>query len=500
MTQRIVFVSGNFDVLHPGHLRLLRFARECGDRLIVAVQSDRIAGKAAHVAENLRLQGVLETQWVDEAFICDEPVINAIARLKPSVVVKGREHESQFNPEKSVLESYGGQLIFSSGEAVTASDDLLQSGILEVNPSAATTLAAYAARHDFDLASLAALTTRFSSLKLCVIGDLIVDEYITCEALGMSQEDPSLVVTPIGAMKFLGGAGIVAAHAAGLGAKVDFISICGNDDVGTFAKDKLREYGVASHLFIDANRPTTLKQRYRSKEKTLLRVSHLYQNSISSDLQADVLAKAEKLLESADILVFSDFNYGCLPQRLVDDITALANKHGVMTVADSQCSSQMGNVGRFHGMSLLTPTEREARMSTRNYEDGLVVLAESLRQQSQAKNIFLKLGEEGVLVHAETSDQEYWLTDRIEALNPSPKDAAGAGDALFIASALSMAVENDIWKAACVGSIAAAIQVGRVGNLPLQTSSLQNYLHRLAQAVRNEDDSSADERSQARSR
>ncbi len=55
---KTVFVSGSFNVLHPGHLRLLRFAKESGGRLIVGVQSDRIAGNAAHVHEHLRLEGL----------------------------------------------------------------------------------------------------------------------------------------------------------------------------------------------------------------------------------------------------------------------------------------------------------------------------------------------------------------------------------------------------------------------------------------------------------
>ncbi|MBU6346149.1 MAG: adenylyltransferase/cytidyltransferase family protein [Cyanobacteria bacterium REEB494] len=58
LSHRTVFVSGNFNILHPGHLRLLRFAKECGDRLIVAVQSDRMAGKAAHVTEHYRLEKI----------------------------------------------------------------------------------------------------------------------------------------------------------------------------------------------------------------------------------------------------------------------------------------------------------------------------------------------------------------------------------------------------------------------------------------------------------
>lgn len=78
MVLKTVFVSGNFNILHPGHLRLIRFAKECGERLVVAVASDRMAAGAAHVPEKLRLEGVHSNSWIDEAFIMDEPVANVI--------------------------------------------------------------------------------------------------------------------------------------------------------------------------------------------------------------------------------------------------------------------------------------------------------------------------------------------------------------------------------------------------------------------------------------
>ena len=181
-------------------------------------------------------------------------------------------------------------------------------------------------------------------------------------------------------------------------------------------------------------------------------------------------------MDGADLLVFSDFNYGCLPQALVEQIVRSAKSRNVMLAADSQSSSQVGNISRFRGMDLLTPTEREARISTRNHEDGLVVLAEALRAQSSARNILLKLGEEGLLIHAGNGNAEDWLTDRVGALNTSPKDVAGAGDSLLITSALTLAGGGNIWEAACLGSLAAAVQVGRVGNTPIQTRELLQEL------------------------
>jgi rfaE bifunctional protein kinase chain/domain len=472
MVGKVVLVSGNFNVLHPGHMRLLRFARECGDRLLVAVYSDQIAGKGAHVSETLRLEGVQSNGWVDEAFLLDEPIVDAIARLRPNIVVKGKEHEHGFNPELPELEKFGGRLLFSSGESVFSSVDLLRKEFLEANFRSISLPGDFMERHGIVLPRMQSLLKQFASKKVCVVGDLIVDEYITCQPLGMSREDPTIVVTPIDSTRFIGGAGIVAAHAAGMGAQVQFVSVTGADANSQFVQSELVAAGVPIRLLVDESRPTTLKQRYRCQGKTLLRVSHLHQSAISAQLQARLLEQIEGEMQGADLLVFSDFNYGCLPQPVVDKVTAMAKARGVMLAADSQSSSQLGDISRFRGMDLLTPTEHEARLGARNREDGLVVLAEVLRRESSAGNVLLKMGAEGLLIHAGGGGSDDWLTDRVCALNASPRDVAGAGDSLLIASALTLASGGNIWEAACLGSLAAAVQVGRVGNTPLRTDEL----------------------------
>jgi len=206
-----------------------------------------------------------------------------------------------------------------------------------------------------------------------------------------------------------------------------------------------------------------------------LRVSHLHQNSISSELRKQIKDDISEVLVNSDVLIFSDFNYGCLPQELVTDLTHMAGKNKVFMTADSQSSSQLGNVARFSGMHLLTPTEREARLSLRSQEDGLVVLGEKLSNQASAQHLFLKLGSEGMILHAREERGEK-RTDRIPALNPHPRDVAGAGDSLLVLSILALAVGASAWEAATLGSLAAALQVSRVGNTPLRMQELQQEL------------------------
>jgi rfaE bifunctional protein kinase chain/domain len=311
-------------------------------------------------------------------------------------------------------------------------------------------------------------------LRVCVIGDTIVDEYVQCDPLGMSQEDPTIVVTPIMTDKFVGGAAIVAAHARSLGAKsVEFISVIGDDDTGKYVSGRLKSYGLNLHLLPDDSRPTTLKKRYRAGNKTLLRVSHLRQHKISEALQQKVLECIRKVIDNVDLLIFSDFNYGVLAQPLVDAVAAECKRRNIMMVADSQSSSQIGDVSRFKGAALLTPTEREARLALGNYEDGLVVIAEQLRRKANAENVIITMGAEGILIHAKTTRQDQWHTDQLEALNSAPKDPAGAGDSLLVCAAMSMAVGQTIWESLFLGSLAAACQVGRIGNTPLGADELR---------------------------
>ena len=131
--RRIVFVSGNFNILHPGHLRLLRFARECGDYLVVGVLCQ--ASPGTFLPEELRLESVQSINWVNYAFLLHDPPEQFVEALQPAIVVKGKEHEYLNNPEAEIVAGYGGKLLFSSGDLTFSSVDLMRREWCEFNPS-----------------------------------------------------------------------------------------------------------------------------------------------------------------------------------------------------------------------------------------------------------------------------------------------------------------------------------------------------------------------------
>lgn len=470
-----VLITGNFNILHSGHLRLFRYAKELAKKLYVGVNSeDRSTNKV--VAQNIRIENLKSINLIDKVIVIDKSIKKLIEDIKPDIVLKGKEHEKKNNIEKSIIEKYGGKLIFGSGEIFIKTSDLVKNKSNPKYNKFTTNISAdFLKRNKIKLDSdIIAIIKKFKNLKTLVIGDLIIDEYIESIPLGMSQEDPTIVVSPFSSNKFVGGAGIVAAHASNLGSKVDFISVCGDDELYEYAKIELKKNNVKTFLIKDFSRPTTLKKRYRAKNKTLLRVSHLNQSMIEKHIQAKILKIIKEKIDNYNLVVFSDFNYGCLPENLIKKITDLCISKNIYVVADCQSSSQIGDISKYKNTYLITPTEREARLAMKDNQSGLIVLCQNILKKTKSKNIFLKLGEEGVIIYS--SDGSKSKTDSVSALNPSAKDVAGAGDSMLISSGLSIAAGADIWTSSLIGSIAAAIQVSKTGNLPITSYDILNQL------------------------
>lgn len=476
---RVVLVTGNFNTLHPGHIRLLKFAKECGDVLIVGVNADELIQNPSYMDEAYRSEVLGALGFVDYCFINVDKIEDVILNLKPQVVVKGFEYKFKDNPEKQLIEEFGGKLIFCSGDySFNASNSFKQNSTAPIiNKSK---LNGFCKRHSIDKSTCLDVFQKTSNLNIAVIGDVIIDQYIQCNAVGMSQEDPTIVVTPDSKTLFLGGAGITAAHAKAIGAnKVFLFSVTGRDTYHQFTLDKLSAYNVDAVIATDETRPTNLKTRYRVGNKTMLRVNEVRSHDVDDKVQKQIIASLKDKIEQIDALIFSDFNYGVLPQCLVDEIVTLCKKHKVILAADSQSSSQVGDISRFYGMDLITPTEREARLAINNTKDGLVQLAEKLRQKCDAKNIVVTLAEDGAFLHQPAWDKDNqltWNNDKIAALAENAVDPAGAGDCFLASATLALAAGASFWQASFLGSIAAACQVSRVGNTPLKQSELINAL------------------------
>ncbi|XXK27904.1 PfkB family carbohydrate kinase [Arenicellales bacterium nBUS_45] len=475
MRKKTCFISGKFNVLHPGHLRLFRHAKEISDFLIVGVYCDNFSdARGIIVGEADRLEGVKANKWVDQVVLIKE-LGKTLLEIKPDIVLKGKEHEGVKNVELGVVQGYGGQLKFAGGDSRLSSMSLIKS---ETHSDEITFQKGqdFFNRHEFSRSQLIETVESMATINTLVIGDLIVDRYVDCQPIGLSAEDPTVVVAPLEEETYIGGAGIVASHSAMLGGTTYFLSVCGDDEIGHWANRRLGEAEVVTDVFFDADRPTTRKTRYRAQNKTLLRLNEFRDHQIDNLIVEKLLRCVLDRLPKVDLIIFSDFSYGLFSDQMIRKIIQAGAQEGVFMAADSQSSSQIGDIGRFPGVDLLTPTEREARLAVRDNISGLVGVSEKLRAVTNAKFLPITLGSEGVFLHRPDAVANDWTDDQVPALNRNPVDVSGAGDAFLVSTAMCLAAGEDIWAAIYVGSVASACQVSRVGNTPLTRKELMEKM------------------------
>ena len=167
-------------------------------------------------------------------------------------------------------------------------------------------------------------------------------------------------------------------------------------------------------------------------------------------------------LDDIDVLLFSDFNYGCLPQAVIDPVIVEARKRDVYVAAESQASSQMSDISRIKHMAL------------GDSDSGLASLVQKLQEKADARNVFITLGAEGLLIYAHALGESG--TDRLPAFTTDPRDVSGAGDCLFTITSMALRAGMSIWEAAYLGSLAAACQASRIGNTPLTWQDMQREI------------------------
>ena len=462
--ESLALVHGNFEILHTGHVRLFSYAKSLADRLIVGLYVDGITVEEIERRRNLLIRNTLVDEIVEFTDLHD-----LLITVKPTILLKGREFKEHENYEEKLLGAFGGRVIFTSGEEHTLESEKVLKAI-SPNRFMTEQVKDFIIRNRITKSILVDSLNRGRELRTLVVGDSIIDEYVECFPVGLSQETSSIVAKPIGQKRFLGGAGIVAAHCSALGSQTSLLSIVGQDEAGIEAQGFLREFGVNPALVLDEDHITVLKQRFISSGQTLFRLNHYRSGSAKKKIQMLLLDKFRENISNVDLLIFSDFSYGVLDSDTASKMITIAKENKVYVASDSQSSSQKGDLKKFIGTNLVCPTESEARFEVREPE-GLIVLSQKLSEILLNDVIFMKLGSEGLLINGKGL-----RTEHIPALNSQPKDVAGAGDSLLAVTSLAMASEAAPYISGLLGSIAAAIQVSRLGNIPVTRTEILSQL------------------------
>ncbi len=479
----VVQCHGCFDIVHPGHIRYLRFAREQGDVLIVSISGDDAVNKGfdrPYINESLRAENLAALEFVD--FVCIDhhtwggPVLE---KLQPDIYVKGKEYETNADPrflrEKELVERNGGKVIFSSGDVVYSSSFII-SQFRERFSLEQQKIDFYCKRHGLNLGGLEKAMTRFADLNVLVVGDPIMDHYIHCESPSVAAESPILSVTPIREEWYVGGSGLVALQMAQLGAGVCYLTPF-SDDSGSERLARGLDRPRVEHVPVAVGkRPVYEKTRYLVDNQKLLKVNQGRYAPLSSQDSEKLAGQIRERMEQYDALVVCDFGYGLFGSELVSAINELPRTHGKPFYLDVSHTGY-GNLLKFREPRLATPTENELRYAFGDQESGLSNLAARYFKMTGAGQLVLTMGDRGVLYFTPPAEGTDRLpTDYLPIFTRNVVDTVGAGDVFLAATVLSDLAQGNPEAGLYLGSCLAALHIGQSGNDPRLLVDLQGYL------------------------
>jgi rfaE bifunctional protein kinase chain/domain len=474
---KVILCHGVFDVVHPGHVRHLAYAKTKANVLVASITADHHIKKGInrpHIPERLRALNLAAFEMVDYVIIDEnaKPIEN-LKILTPDYFAKGFEYSTTGLPaatqeESDIVESYGGEMIFTPGDVVYSSSTFIEMSAPDIQMEK---LLAVMHVHKLDFSHLRDALETMKNFKVHVVGDTIVDSYTRTSLIGGQTKTPTFSVLYQGRDDYIGGAGIVAQHMCAAGADVTFSTVLGKDKLGDFVTDGLKDAGISCNIIVDETRPTTNKNAFIADGYRLLKVDTLDNRSISESILELMVEGIRET--STNAIVFADFRHGIFNQLTIPVLTQAIPKD-VYRVADSQVASRWGNITEFKGFDLITPNEREARFALGDQDSTVGTLSSLLTTATECELLLLKLGDRGVFASRATKNQDSERDNyfSIDSFTKNVVDAVGAGDALLAYATLAMLATNDEVIAGILGSMAAACECEFDGNIPIKPSDV----------------------------
>src|SRR5215470_11336405 len=311
----------------------------------------------------------------------------------------------------------------------------------------------------------------FVSLKVGVIGDVMLDTYIWGNVERISPEAPVPVVSLHHKEYRIGGAGNVALNCQSLGSQVFMLSVTGDDTEGLLLEELFNESLIdTSYVVKSPARITTNKTRIISRNQQMIRLD----NEVTSDLDANgeqlLLQQVRSFIQShdPDVMIFEDYNKGILTERVIHEVITICKQAGVVTAVDPKRK----NFFAYHNADIFKPNLGEVKQ-------GLNLLIEDVNNSLLSK-IHLEL--KNVLEHnisfITLSDKGvFYQKDGLAKIIPSHlrniADVSGAGDTVIAVAALVYTATQNVHLMAEVANIAGGLVCEEVGTVAIDKSRLQ---------------------------
>lgn len=492
--RRVVQCHGCFDIVHPGHVRHLRYARGLGDILLVSITGDEQMRKGTGrplIPEELRAENLAALDCVDWVHVNHSPTATDLLDVvQPDVYVKGREYETNNDPafraEAETVQRHGGRVVFSSGDVVFSSTALI--GTMESSIDGhSLRLTELLRRPGLDGPSLLALLASFRDRRIVIIGEVIRDQYVFCDRPRVASESPVLTLRPLERRAYDGGAAIIAAHVAALGGIPTLVTGLPESTESEELRSRLTACGVRV-LSVPTDAPIPVKERYVAGTQKVVKLDLFERIALDAGGREELIELARTAAADADAAIVADFGIGLCSAATIDRLCGALRPLVGTLVGD--VSGKESSLRAMRTMDLVTPSEEELRDAMNSFDRSLPTVAWDLLEGTRSAAAIIKMGADGLVAFdrrlASTRqglpDPGRLSAEHVPALATHAIDPLGAGDALLAVATLTLAVGGSLLQAAFLGSAAAALESMRIGNLAISASELRRYVTRLGTA------------------
>jgi rfaE bifunctional protein kinase chain/domain len=320
------------------------------------------------------------------------------------------------------------------------------------------------------------LFDQFSTKRVLVIGDVMVDAYLMGKVNRMSPEAPVPVVDLFEKDERIGGAGNVALNLAALGASPIICSVIGADSEGERLIQLFKDSNISTDgMYASSNRRTTVKTRVLSNNQQLLRIDSEDTTLINSSEETQLLSQITSVLESGiDGIIFEDYNKGVLTPSLISAVLALAKAHQIPTTVDPK----KDHFFEYKGCSLFKPNLKELKEGLQvdfdfsSNKEAFLSAVSDLKSRLGNSISFITLSEHGVFIQEE---EPIFISAHLRNI----ADVSGAGDTVIAVATLCLISGADVQTIAAISNIAGGLVCEQPGVVSIEKERLLNEVTKL---------------------
>lgn len=310
----------------------------------------------------------------------------------------------------------------------------------------------------------------FNKLNVLIIGDVMIDAYMWGNVSRISPEAPVPIVAVNKKENRLGGAANVALNIQAMGANPILCSVIGDDEGSKLFFQLLKEQKLSSKGVLKSKkRTTTVKTRVIAGNHQMLRIDDEIENGIDKKENEALTKQIKKLIvsEKVDVIIFEDYDKGCISAELIKTSVSFANKKNIPTVVDPKRKNFMS----YSGVTLFKPNLKELKEGLKiefdhnELKELEKVVADFIKKQN-INTALITLSEKGIYTH----------NSKTKALIPahirSIADVSGAGDTVISVAALCFALKLSPVHTATLANLAGGLVCEKVGVVPIDKKQL----------------------------